>query len=175
MAAAARGAAPFLLTPLACGALALLLLEAHRARLLQAYLADWGERPFPRRIYVRDRQAFGEDEMWLEPQGFTLLFKELPPARKRALFAELESRLMAGGALGARQIEAPKARPGWEAGSRENGGFWYALNGPLILGVASFDRPAASALPTPMPTPGRSTATIGSGRGRASGRVSDRR
>jgi hypothetical protein len=114
-------------------------LREHRARLLAAYLADWGERPFPRRIYVRGGEAYGEDEMWLEPQAFTLLIPELPAARKRALFNEVERRLMRGEALGARQIERPQAHPGWEAGSRENGGFWYALNGPLILGVGSFD------------------------------------
>jgi hypothetical protein len=114
-------------------------MREHRARLLTAYLADWGSRPFPRRIYVRGSEAYGEDEMWLEPQAFTLLIPELPAARKRALFAEVERRLMRGEALGARQIERPRAHPGWEAGSRENGGFWYALNGPLILGVGSFD------------------------------------
>ena len=118
-------------------------MREHRARLLAAFLADWGSRPFPRRIYVRGSEAFGEDEMWLEPQAFSLLIPELPAARKRALFAEVERRLMKGEALGARQIERPKAHPGWEAGSRENGGFWYALNGPLILGVDSFDHVTA--------------------------------
>jgi hypothetical protein len=121
-------------------------MREHRARLLQAYLTDWGSRPFPRRIYVRPGESFGEDEMWLEPQGFTLLIPELPATRKRALFAEIERRVMQGEALGARQIEKPKAHPGWEPGSRENGGFWYALNGPLILGVDTFDHETAMAL-----------------------------
>jgi cellobiose phosphorylase len=48
--------------------------------------------------------------------------------------------------MGARQIETPVNQPGTPAGSRENGGFWYALNGPLILGVAKFDRAAAHGL-----------------------------
>lgn len=47
-----------------------------------------------------------------------------------------------GEALGPRQIEKPMLRPGTPEGSRENGGFWYVLNGPTILGVATFN-PAA--------------------------------
>ena len=35
---------------------------------------------------------------------------------------------------------------GQERGSRENGGFWWALNGPVILGVASFDLQEAKRL-----------------------------
>jgi cellobiose phosphorylase len=31
-------------------------------------------------------------------------------------------------------------------GARENGGFWYALNGPLVLGVAGFDPQEAEKL-----------------------------
>ena len=41
---------------------------------------------------------------------------------------------------------AEESQTATEAGSRENGGFWYALNGPLILGVATFDRQAAGEL-----------------------------
>jgi cellobiose phosphorylase len=84
--------------------------------------------------------------MWLEPQGFMLLMSDVPRDRKQELFDELKRRLLAGEALGARQIEKPVAKPGTPGGSRENGGFWYALNGPLILGVATFDRDAAMAL-----------------------------
>jgi len=114
-------------------------LREHRARLLAAFLKDWGARAFPRRIYVQGEQSVGADEMWLEPQAFTLLIPEVPPDRRAALLGEIDERLMKGEALGARQIEVPEAHPGWEVGSRENGGFWYALNGPLVLGVATFD------------------------------------
>jgi cellobiose phosphorylase len=114
----------------------------YRAQLLKAFLADWGARPFPRRMYFQNK-AVGEDEMWLEPQGFTLLVPELPVERRRALFGEIETRLIAGEAVGMKQIEKPIEKPGTKAGSREDGGFWYALTGPVVLGVASFDREAA--------------------------------
>jgi cellobiose phosphorylase len=120
--------------------------RGYRGELLDAYLRDLGTRAFPRRAYIRGNQAYGEAEMWLEPQGFTLLIPELDQERKRRLFGEVRQRLLAGEALGPRQIEKPVQHGGTEPGSRENGGFWYALTGPLILGVATFDREAAAEL-----------------------------
>lgn len=121
-------------------------LRQHRDGLSQAYLRDWGERPFPRRMYFQGGQPVGEDGMWLEPQGFTLLIPELPVERKRALYKEIQERLMKGEALGAKQIEKPIHKLDTPQGSRENGGFWYALNGPLVLGVADFDPEEAKKL-----------------------------
>jgi hypothetical protein len=121
-------------------------MREYRGQILQAYLRDLGERPFPRRAYVQNNQAYGDTDMWLEPQGFTLLIPEFGLERKRRLFGEIERRLLAGEALGARQIEKPTPKNGTPPGSRENGGFWYALNGPLILGVATFDRATSLAL-----------------------------
>ena len=113
-------------------------LRQHREGLREAFLRDWGTRPFPRRMYFQGGRPVGEDEMWLEPQGFTLLIPELPAERKRALYREIQERLMKGEALGAKQIEKPVHKLDTPPGSRENGGFWYALNGPLVLGVAGF-------------------------------------
>ncbi len=117
----------------------------YRAELLKAFLHDWGERAFPKRMYFQG-QAVGEKEMWLEPQGFTLLIPEVPDEKKRVLWAEIEKRLISGEAMGPKQIEKPVEKPGTHGGSRENGGFWYALTGPVILGVAGFDHDAAVAL-----------------------------
>jgi len=118
-------------------------MRQYRAQLLDAFLKDWGTRPFPRRAYFAENAPVGTQEMWLEPQGFTLQIAELSNDRKRNLLGEVERRLMRGEAMGARQIETPVAQPGTEAGSRENGGFWYALNGPLILGAATVNREVA--------------------------------
>jgi cellobiose phosphorylase len=117
----------------------------YRGQLLKAFLADWGSQPFPKRMYFQ-QQAVGEQEMWLEPQGFTLLIPEVSFERKRALYAEMQTRLIKGEAMGPKQVEKPTDKPGTRAGSRENGGFWYALTGPVILGVAGFDRDAAAEL-----------------------------
>ena len=117
----------------------------YRAQLLDAFVRDWGSAPFPKRMYFEGR-AVGESAMWLEPQGFTLQIAEIPEARRRALFAELRTRLMKGEAMGPKQIEKPVQKPGTQPGSRENGGFWYALTGPVVLGVAGFDREAAEGM-----------------------------
>jgi cellobiose phosphorylase len=115
----------------------------YRSRLARAFLADLGTRTFPRRAWIRQGEVYGENDLWLEPVGFAMLMPEFSEEKKRTLFGEVQRRLLAGEAMGARQIEKPVAKPGTKAGSRENGGFWYALNGPLILGVATFDRAAA--------------------------------
>jgi cellobiose phosphorylase len=117
----------------------------YRAQLLKAFVRDWGSRPFPKRMYFQNK-AVGENDMWLEPQGFTLLIPEIPVERKRALWAEMQTRLIKGEAMGPKQIEKPVEQPGTAAGRREDGGFWYALTGPVVLGVAGFDRDAAMEL-----------------------------
>lgn len=117
-----------------------------RTQLLDAWMKDLGNRAFPRRAWTSYSSALGENEMWLEPQGFALLIPEFGLENKRRLFSELQHRLLANEAMGPRQIETPVQQPGTPAGTRENGGFWYALNGPLVLGVATFDPPAAESL-----------------------------
>jgi cellobiose phosphorylase len=121
-------------------------IREYRSQLLTAWMKDLADRPFPRRAWTSWDESLGHDNMWLEPQGFALLIPEFPLDRKRRLLTELNTRLLTGEAMGARQIEKPVQQPGTPAGTRENGGFWYALNGPLILGIATFDREAAQKL-----------------------------
>jgi cellobiose phosphorylase len=129
----------------AASELAAAMLE-YRGELLNSWLRDLGDRSFPRRGWTDAQTPVGETDMWLEPQGYALSMPELPPERKRRLFAEVERRLLHGERLGARQIEKPIDVPGTPLGARENGGFWFALNGPLVLGVATFDRATAESL-----------------------------
>jgi cellobiose phosphorylase len=117
-----------------------------RAQLLEAWTRDLGDRPFPRRAWMGPTSPIGDDDMWLEPQGFALLIPEMAVERKRVLLSEVQRRLLAPEKLGARQSERPPARPGTPPGSRENGGFWYALHGPLVLGAATIDRSLAEGL-----------------------------
>jgi cellobiose phosphorylase len=117
-----------------------------RAELLEAWMSDLGDRPFSRRAWTDSTTSIGDDDMWLEPQGFALLIPEMPVERKRVLLTEVQRRLLASERLGARQIERPLVHPGTPEGSRENGGFWFALHGPLVLGTATIDRDAAEGL-----------------------------
>jgi Glycosyl hydrolase 36 superfamily, catalytic domain len=121
-------------------------MREYRTQLHDAFMHDLGDRAFPRRAWIDYKTPLGEDNMWLEPQGYTLLIPEFSIARKQQLFAELQRRLLSHEAMGARQIENPTPQSATPTGSRENGGFWYALNGPLILGVSTFDHNAAESL-----------------------------
>lgn len=118
-------------------------MREYRSELHSAWNRDLDDRAFPRRAWMDARTPLGEDNMWLEPQGYTLLIPEFSTDRKRQLFTQLQQRLLKGESQGPRQIERPLVRPGTPEGSRENGGFWYALNGPVVLGVATFDLAAA--------------------------------
>jgi Glycosyl hydrolase 36 superfamily, catalytic domain len=118
-------------------------MREYRSELHVAWSQDLDNRDFPRRAWMDATTPLGEDIMWLEPQGYTLLIPEFSTERKRRLFTQLHSRLLANEVSGPRQIEKPTPRSGTPPGSRENGGFWYALNGPVVLGVATFDRAAA--------------------------------
>ena len=115
----------------------------YRETIRAAYMKDWGERSFPRRMYFACH-AFGEENMYLEPMGYTLLIPELSEEKKRVLYREMQKRVYPGEALGARQQEDPEfSDDGQEKGSRENGGFWWALNGPVVMGVSTFDKKEA--------------------------------
>lgn len=121
-------------------------MKGYRARLLKNFMSDLGDRSFSRRMYF-DGRSIGDEQMWLEPQGYMLQIPELNVDRKKLLYSEMKKRVYAGEKLGARQQEKPEfSAPGLENGSRENGGFWYSLNGPVIIGVASFDKPEAMRL-----------------------------
>jgi Glycosyl hydrolase 36 superfamily, catalytic domain len=118
----------------------------YRNELLKAWMHDLGDRSFPRRAWTDSTTSLGEDNLWLEPQGFALLIPEMSTERKRTLLTELQRRVLRSEKMGARQIETPLVHSGTPQGSRENGGFWYALHGPLVLGTATIDRDLAESL-----------------------------
>ncbi|MGA7521514.1 MAG: hypothetical protein WBW84_03475 [Acidobacteriaceae bacterium] len=117
-----------------------------RSQLLESWMRDLGNRPFPRRAWTDATTSLGEDDMWLEPQGFALMIPEMGSEQKQVLLTELKRRLLDPEKMGARQIEKPLVHPGTPEGSRENGGFWYALHGPLVLGAATVNSDLAKQL-----------------------------
>ncbi|WP_429374175.1 GH36-type glycosyl hydrolase domain-containing protein [Paenibacillus sp. DS2015] len=121
-------------------------MKLYRSSVLEAFMKDLGDRTFPRRMYFNGK-AYGDDNMFLEPQGYTLLIDELPEPRKKVLYNEMLQRVYSGEKLGAREQETPEFEDEhFDKGSRENGGFWWALNGPVILGVSQFDKAEARRL-----------------------------
>ena len=67
----------------------------YRSELHVAWNRDLGDRDFPRRAWMDATTPLGEDDMWLEPQGYTLLIPEFSIERKRRLFTQLQNRLLA--------------------------------------------------------------------------------
>ena len=87
------------------------------------------------------------ENMFLEPMGYTLQMKDYPLEGKKILYKEMQKRLYQGEKLGARQQQTPQFdSPDYDKGSRENGGFWWALNAPVICGLASWDKAEARRL-----------------------------
>lgn len=115
-------------------------MHLYRTSILDAFMKDLGNRKFPRRMYFNGK-SYGDNNMFLEPQGYTLMIREFTREQKEALYAEILDRVYAGEKLGAREQEIPEFEDeSFDKGSRENGGFWWALNGPVIMGVAQFDK-----------------------------------
>lgn len=118
-------------------------LNIYRTSVLNAFMKDLGDRVFPRRMYFNGK-AYGDDNMFLEPQGYTLMINELPDEWKRNLYNEMLARVYSDEKLGAREQQTPEFEDeSFDKGSRENGGFWWALNGPVIMGLSQFDKAEA--------------------------------
>ena len=118
-------------------------MEVYRKDVLNAFVKDMEGRSFPRRMYFAGK-PYGEENMFLEPQGFTLQIAELTMEQKRTLYGEMQKRVYDGEKLGAREQQTPEFEDDhYEKGSRENGGFWWALNGPVIVAVNEFDHEEA--------------------------------
>ena len=114
-------------------------LSLYYEKIKNGFLKDLEGRSFPKRLYFNETEALGDDIMFFEPQGFTMQIPDLSDQQKATLYDEVYNRLIKGEVLGARQQEAPIDTERLVGGSRENGGFWYALNGPWIVGVAMWD------------------------------------
>jgi hypothetical protein len=118
-------------------------MKLYREKQLAVFLKDMEKRTFPRRLYLNKELAVGDTAMYLEPVVYMMGIPDIPLAMKKAVLAEIKTRLMSNEPLGAREMEIPRQVSSQSKGSRENGGFWYALNGPLMVGLSSWDRAAS--------------------------------
>lgn len=118
------------------------VMKLYSAKIEKAFYRDLGTRSFPVRLYLKNDICIGKDTMHLEAQIFLLQAGSFPIEKKKILYGEIEKRLYANELLGARQSETA-VKGEFDVGQGENGGFWYSLNGPLILGIAEFDKKEA--------------------------------
>lgn len=93
------------------------------------------------RGYLGNGKVFGENLMFLEPQPFPLLVKDILSEEQRdKLIENIEKYCMKSSPIGAAVVSHPEKRPTTQPGVLENGGVWYAINGPLIYAL-SLSRP----------------------------------
>ncbi|MCL6605688.1 MAG: hypothetical protein K6T94_22730 [Paenibacillus sp.] len=108
-----------------------------------AYMADMEGRTFSPRCYLCEDDEpnlkFGMDSLCIEPQPFLLQVENFPLERKKQLYHEIKTRVLDMEKHGARTREVPL----WGSGNAEDGGIWFSHQGPLIIGIASFDKAEA--------------------------------
>lgn len=118
-------------------------LKDYHARIDQAYMRDLGDRKFSARAYLNKKLRFGLDNVCLEPQGYLLQIPGLSKARKREIYDYVKSKVLTPEKIGMRTRE----RSLWGRNpDGEDGGIWFSLEYPVLLGVATFDKEEAWSL-----------------------------
>lgn len=118
-------------------------LETYRSTLEAHYMKDLGNRKFSARANLNSKIRFGLDNVCIEPQSFLLQIPTLPVERKKEIYAYIKPRLSDPENIGIRTRE----RPLWDGKPEgEDGGIWYSLEYPLLLGIATFDKEEAKSL-----------------------------
>ncbi len=118
-------------------------LESYRTKLESAYMNDFGDRNFSARAYLNRNLRFGLDNVCIEPQGYLLQIPTLSGERKKEIYQYIKPRISTPETIGVRNRE----RPLWNNKPQgEDGGIWYSLEYPLLLGVATFDKEEAWSL-----------------------------
>jgi len=118
-------------------------LSQYLARMRSSFYQDLGETSFPKRLYFDYNTAWGEDNMHIEPQSYLLMAPDFPRNRKLKLWEEVQNRILEDEPFGPRQREIPIEDAMYDIGTGENGGVWYALAGPMIVGLGTVDTEAA--------------------------------
>lgn len=116
--------------------------ERYRAALEDAFMTDLGDRMFSARAYLEGVEI-GKDNVCIEPQCYLLQIPSLPEERKREIWSYVKSRISDPETIGIRTREMPL----WGGKPEgEDGGIWFSLEYPMLLGVATFDREEAESL-----------------------------
>lgn len=118
-------------------------LESYRQKIETVYMKDLGNRKFSARAYLTYNLRFGVDVVCIEPQGYLLQIPTISNERKAEMYTYIKSKILAPEKIGVRTREK-KLWSGKPDG--EDGGIWYSLEYPVLLGVATFDKQEAWSL-----------------------------
>ncbi|RWY57515.1 glucosidase family protein [Mucilaginibacter gilvus] len=121
----------------------IIAMEKYRVSISDAFMEDLGDRKFAARAYLSKDLKFGLDNVCIEPQGYLLQIPGLPVERKKQIYEYVKSKLLTPEKIGIRTREKPL----WGGNpDGEDGGIWYSLEYPVLLGVATFDKVEARRL-----------------------------
>ena len=121
-------------------------LRRYLASMRDILYRDLGDRTFSRRLYFDGVTSWGHDNMHIEPQSYLMLAPDFPRERKLRLWQEVQARILKDEQIGPRQREIPLRDCMYDAGTGENGGVWFALAGPMVVGVGTVDPQAGWAM-----------------------------
>lgn len=118
------------------------LTDYHRS-IEAAFMKDLGDRKFAARAYLNKDLRFGLDNVCIEPQAYLLQIPTLSAERKREMWSHIKKELSLPEKVGIRTRQKPlwKGNP-----DGEDGGIWFSLEYPVLLGVATFDKEEAWSL-----------------------------
>ena len=118
-------------------------LETYSASIGKVFMDDLGDRKYSARAYLNKQLRFGVDNVCIEPQGYVLQMPGISNERKKEMYEYIKSKLLTPEKIGMRTREKPlwKGNP-----DGEDGGIWFSLEYPVLLGVATFDKEEAKAL-----------------------------
>lgn len=106
-------------------------------------MRDLSDRKFSARAYLSAKLKFGVDNVCLEPQGYLLQIPVLSIARKKEIYTYVKSKVIIPEKIGIWTRE----RSLWGRNpDGEDGGIWFSLEYPVLLGVATFDKEEACSL-----------------------------
>ncbi|HVF97545.1 MAG TPA: hypothetical protein VM871_09500, partial [Flavisolibacter sp.] len=118
-------------------------LEDYRLQMETAFMKDLGNRKFAARAYLNSKLQFGVDNVCIEPQSYLLQIPTLSVSRKKEMYAHIKNELLTPEKIGIRTREKPIGKGNPEG---EDGGIWFSLEYPFLLGVATFDKEEARSL-----------------------------
>jgi cellobiose phosphorylase len=120
-------------------------IKEYHDELAAAFLTDFGNRDFAARCYLNHgvEDKLGMDAVCIEPQGYLLQMPEFTMERKQTIYKRVKVATYTPEKIGFRTRE--KSMWGGKP-EGEDGGIWYSLTGPVIIGVSTFDKKEAWAL-----------------------------
>jgi hypothetical protein len=110
------------------------------AGLTAALREQWTDRGWFIRAYSGRGVPFGEDELFLEPQIWALMADGvLTDERAHTLIANITRRLIEPSPLGMMVSDMRTGSKTTRPGEQEEGGIWFAMNGPGIVALSAHD------------------------------------